>query len=141
MLAPCGAVRFLCIRHSLGDSNAVVRGTLIARLCTFLEGAPVLAHTLEHLTLYLVERNEETTGMCAVLGARLTRVLKDPSRFPAFRKLTVRVQIEAWEEIYGRWVVPGLREADAKTGRRWREMFDGFREADIRITNGAGLDV
>ena len=139
MLQTCAEVRFLRVRYALhsGDTGRSSEGTLLEHLCTFFDGAPPLSRTLEHLSLNLVERDGEMVGVSEALGARLARVLLDRTRFPAFRKLTVRVEVQAWVASFGCWVLP--RRLDDSVARgRWGKVFEAF-DVDIGITNRGGL--
>lgn len=143
LLEPCAAVRFLGIRHTLDLREHTAHGTLLERLCAFLERGPPLRHTLEHLALSLLERDGEMVGVSEALGARLASVLGDREVFPAFRRLEVRVEKQVWEGAFGCWVMPVLREreVEAEAAKKWKRVFEAFGECQIRVTNGGGFDV
>ncbi|KAL1940925.1 hypothetical protein VTO73DRAFT_7561 [Trametes versicolor] len=140
-IAQCPALRFLHLRFRpdtfLQDPPSE---GFFELLCALFERRPPPFPVFEHLKLKMVDRAGRLMSITDELCARLAGSLLDRQRYSAFRRLTLRVEPQVWNDHHELWssrfAAFQLDELRDALVTRWRAAFAAFDRAP-----GVVLDV
>ncbi|KAI0773034.1 hypothetical protein BD413DRAFT_310533 [Trametes elegans] len=134
----CGALRHLRLEHCPDQVfRALHPAHLLLGICELFERRPVPFPALNHLELWLVDRTRLVEPVPTDVISRLADVLLDRTKYPRFRAITVRVQLQIWVEYFDARVVQAEGEDLARqVSARWRALFGAFDDVP-----GVVLDV
>ncbi|KAI0350760.1 hypothetical protein OH77DRAFT_1001993 [Trametes cingulata] len=140
-LSHCSTLRSLRLKyhpHAFASLDASPPPEFLESLCETFERHPPPFPLLEHLELWMVDRDGLTVSVTAELIARLARSLLDRRRYAHFSRLSVRIQPQYWVSHLQVW---STRYNEGRAARqamveRWRATFAAFERVP-----GVVLDV
>ncbi|KAI0628339.1 hypothetical protein C8Q77DRAFT_474470 [Trametes polyzona] len=141
-VAQCPGLHFLFLQY-LPNTRARhgAHSDYLRILADFFSRRPPPLSTIAHLKLGMVDRREHMVSVTDEQCSRLAMSLTDRHRYPAFRKLSVLVMVQVWEEHQEMWSVFRTSKEEVERMRdplvaRWRSaffLFEGGEDVELDV--------